>query len=46
MSLQQNQSTLFEIAGPDSRFDQIWIIIAPTAPITTIDIDYEINFKE
>ena len=46
MSLLPDQSAVFEIAGLGKRFDQARIVIAPTAPVTTMEIDYEIKFNE
>jgi hypothetical protein len=41
----QNQSAEFEIAGFGEEFPFAAVVIAPTAPVTTMELDYELIFE-
>ena len=45
ISLEKDQSTEFEIEGLGSSFPSAAIIISPTSPTTTMELDYELVFE-
>jgi len=40
-----NQSTEFEIAGFGEEFSFAALVVSPTAPVTTMELDYELIFE-
>jgi hypothetical protein len=44
IALMPDQAAEFEITGLGEDFTRAAIVISPTAPVTTIEIDYEIGF--
>jgi hypothetical protein len=46
IALMPDQAAEFEITGLGEDFTRAAIVISPTAPVTTMEIDYEIGFKQ
>lgn len=46
IAIKPDQSADFEISGLGEEFNIAYIVISPTAPITTMDIDYELRFEQ
>ena len=46
LNLSPEQIASFEISGLGENYNQIRIVISPTAPLTTMPIDYEIKFEQ
>ncbi len=46
IALMPDQTAEFEITGLGEDFTRAAIVISPTAPVTTMEIDYEIGFKQ
>jgi hypothetical protein len=44
--LTQNQAVSFKINELGEKFTRVVIAISPTAPVTTMEIDYEIEFQQ
>ncbi len=45
IAISPDQIAEFEIAGLGENFSSTILVVSPTAPVTTMDIDYEINFE-
>lgn len=46
INLAPDQTANFELSGLGDSYDQARIVISPAAPLTTMEIDYEIKFEE
>lgn len=46
ISLNQDQAAQFEIEGLGDTFSLAAVVVSPTAPVTTMNLDYEIMFQQ
>jgi multidrug efflux pump subunit AcrA (membrane-fusion protein) len=45
IELNPEQTAEFEIAGLGSQYSRAAVIVSPTAPTTTLELDYELVFQ-